>query len=219
MTLALYAHPMSAYSQKVLVALYENETPFHLKMLGPETPHHLDTLKRLWPLAKYPLITDDGKTVFEATAIIEYLVTRYPGPVHLIPSDANIAVDVRMMDRIFDNYVMMPMFSIVRDARRKTDARNPQAVTESRCLLDSSYRWLNERISRREWACGNIFTLADCAAAPSLRYADWVHPITAEFSDLRAYRDRLAARRSFARVINEARPYRNLFPLQVPDRD
>ena len=118
MIAALYAHPFSSYCQKALIALYENATPFELKMLGPETPQHFDALKKLWPLGKFPVLDDNGVVVFEATSIIEHLALRYPGPVRLIPADPSIALDARMMDRVFDNYVMTPMDWIVQDARR-----------------------------------------------------------------------------------------------------
>src|ERR1700740_1006883 len=116
MTLSLFAHPFSSYCQKALIALHENATSFDLKMLGPETPENFDALKRLWPVAKFPLLDDHGIAIFEATTSIEYLAIPYPGPVRLIPSDPTLASDVRHMDRVFDNYVMTPMNSIVRDA-------------------------------------------------------------------------------------------------------
>jgi glutathione S-transferase len=219
MTLALYSHPFSSYCQKVLIALYENATPFEPKMLGPETPQHFEALKKLWPLGKFPVLDDDGAVVFEATSIIEHLALHHPGPVRLIPDDPNIALDVRMMDRVFDNYVMSSMDRIVQDARRTPQTRDPLSVAQGRSTLDTIYRWLDQRMSGRDWAAGATFSLADCAAAPSLFYADWAHPIADEFRALRAYRNRLLARPSFARAVEEARPYRAFFPLGAPDRD
>ena len=219
MSLALYAHPFSSYCQKALIALYENITPFELKMLGPEEPQNFEALKRLWPIGKFPVLDDGGAVVFEATSIIEHLALHHPGLVRLIPEDPRIALDVRMMDRVFDNYVMTPMNWIVQDARRPPDARDAQTVAQGRCMLDTTYRWLDQRMLGREWAAGETFSLADCAAAPSIFYADWAHPIADEFRELRAYRCRLLARPSFARAVDEARPYRQLFPLGAPDRD
>ena len=86
-------------------------------------------------------------------------------------------------------------------------------------MLDSAYRWLDGTIASRPWACGEAFSLADCAAAPSLFYADWVHEIDSAFPHARAYRARLLARPSFARAVEEARPYRHYFPPGAPDRD
>ena len=213
MNLALYAHPFSSYSQKALIALYENATPFELKMLGPESPENFEALKQRWPLGKFPLLDDDGVVVFEATSIIEYLALHHPCPVPLIPEDRKIALGVRMMDRVFDNYVMSPMQRIVADRLRPPEQRDSQTVTEARSMLDAIYRWLDRRMTGREWAAGEAFSLADCAAAPALFYADWAHPIIDEFGELNAYRNRLMARPSVARVVDEARPYRHFFPL------
>jgi glutathione S-transferase len=202
-----------------MIALYENTTSFQLKMLGPETPENFDALKRLWPIAKFPVLEDNGTAIFEATSIIEYLAIQYPGPVQLIPHDPKLAFEVRQMDRVFDNYVMTPMEWIVHDARRAPEARDSQTVARGRSLLDTIYRWLDQRMAEREWSAGETFSLSDCAAAPSLVYADWAHPIAEEFRNLRAYRRRLLARPSFARAVDEARPYRQFFPLGAPDRD
>ena len=219
MNLSLFAHPFSSYCQKALIALYENSTRFSLKMLSPETPENFNALKRLWPIGKFPVLEDNGTAIFEATSIVEYLAIQYPGPVQLIPHDPKPALDVRQMDRVFDNYVMTPMNWIVQDARRAPETKDPQAVVQGRAVLDTSYRWLDQRMAGREWSSGGTFSLADCAAAPALFYADWAHPIAEEFRNLRAYRSRLLARPSFARAVDEARPYRKLFPLGAPGRD
>jgi glutathione S-transferase len=214
----LYAHPFSSYCQKVLIALYENDIPFELRLLVPDDAQVMTELAELWPLKKMPVLVDEGRAVIEATIIIEHLQLRHPGPVRLIPADPSAALDVRFLDRFFDNYVMTPMQRIVFDAIRPPEHRNPQDVTDARALLDTSYGWLEGRLATREWAAG-AFGLADCAAAPSLFYADWVHPIDASFANVLAYRRRLLARPSFARAVDEARPYRHFFPLGAPDRD
>ena len=219
MTLKLFAHPFSAYCQKALIALYENAIPFELKMLDPAQPDNVAELKRLWPIAKFPVLEDEGKTVFEATSIIEYLELRHPGPVTLIPKDPASAFEVRQMDRVFDNYVMTPMNWIVHDAMRAPEAKDPLRVADGRAMLETIYRWLDERMAGREWSVNKDFSLADCAAAPSLFYADWAHPIAEAFGHLRSYRRRLLERASVARAVDEARPYRRFFPLGAPDRD
>ena len=165
-----------------------------------------------------PVLVDGGGTVMEASIIIEYLGLHHSGPVRLIPEDARAALDVRLMDRVFDNYVMTPMQRIVADALRPAEKREPYGVTEARALLDTAYAWLDNIMRGREWAAGD-FGLADCAAAPALFYADWARPIGEGFAALRAYRQRLLARPSFARAVDEARPYRPFFPLGAPDRD
>jgi glutathione S-transferase len=222
MALQLYAHPFSSYCQKVLVALYENATPFELRMLGfgPEADERIAAeFAALWPLQRMPVLVDTGRPVMEATVIIEHLQLFHPGRVRLLPDDARAALDVRMMDRFFDNYVMTPMQKIVFDAIRKPDQRDPAGVSDARALLDTAYRWLDGRLAQREWAVGDAFSLADCAAAPALLYADWVHPIARDHTRVRDYRQRLLARPSYARAVDEARPYRANFPLGDPGRD
>lgn len=219
MALALFAHPFASYCQKALIALYENATPFTYRMLGPETPESFAELSRLWPLKKFPVLVDDGRVVIEATIIIEHLQLFHPGPVRLIPDDPRDALGVRFLDRFHDNYVMTPMQQIVADALRSEEARDSRTVADARAQLEVAYRWLDERMHGRQWASGDAFTLADCAAAPALFYADWVHPIDAGLAHTRAYRSRLLARPSVARTVEEARPYRHLFPLGAPERD
>jgi glutathione S-transferase len=219
MTLELYAHPFSSYCQKVLIALYENATPFELKMLAQETPEHYAALSRLWPLRKFPLLVENAQPIVESSVIIEYLGLHHPGPVVLVPADSKGALEVRFMDRFFDNYVMTPMQRIVGDFLRAREKRDPQTILDAHIGLDTAYAWLDERMANRSWASGNDFTLADCAAAPALFFADWVRPIADTQVHLRAYRDRLLARPSIVRVVNEARPFRHFFPPGAPARD
>jgi glutathione S-transferase len=219
MNLHLYAHPFSSYCQKVLTALYENNIPFALKMLGPETPGNFAELARMWPLQRFPVLVDADRVLMEASIIIEHIGLHYAEPGRLVPVEPKAALDIRFMDRFFDNYVMTPMQRIVADALRTPDKRDEQTVTEARALLETAYLWLDARMAGRGWAAGDDFSLADCAAAPSLFYADWVHAIDSRFAHLLAYRQRLLSRPSFARAVNEARPYRKLFPLGAPDRD
>jgi glutathione S-transferase len=219
MTLQLFGHPFSSYTMKALIALYENETPFDFRILGPDQPENTAEFARRWPVARFPLLVDGDTTVVETSAIIEHLTAFHAGPAPLIPADAKAAVPVRMLDRIFDNHVMGPVQSVVFDARRPEEARDPYGVSQARTALDTVYAWLNDALSGRRWAAGDTFTLADAAAAPSLFYADWVQPIGEHLIVLKAYRGRLLARASFTRCIDDARPYRPFFPLGAPDRD
>ncbi|MBM6580291.1 glutathione S-transferase family protein [Microvirga sp. BT689] len=217
MPLKLYAHPFSSYCQKVLIALYENDTPFEYRMLGNEQSDK--ELEELWPIKKFPVLVDNGRTIMEASIIIEHLGLHHSGPVRLIPDDPRAALKVRLMDRFFDNYVMTPMQKIVFDRIRPEQHRDPYGVTEAKAMLDKAYHWLDKTLTGREWAAGAGFSAADCAAAPSLFYADWAHPIGEAFTHVRNYRRKLLARPSFARAVDEARPYRAFFPLGAPDRD
>jgi glutathione S-transferase len=214
-----FAHPFSSYCQKALIALYENETPFTYRTLGQDDADNRATWEALWPIKRFPVLVDEGCAVVEATIIIEHLDLHHPGPVRLLPEDRAVALEARTLDRFFDNYVMTPMQKMVFDAIRQGADRDPYGVAEARRLLDTAYGWLDRHMAVRTWAAGEAFSLADCAAAPSLFYADWVHPIAASFAHVRAYRERLLARPSFARAVDQARPYRSFFPLGAPDRD
>lgn len=218
MPLKLYAHPFSSYCQKALIALYENATRFQLMLLDGGEPVATE-FARLWPIKRFPLLTDGDRVVPEASVIIEYLALHHPGPVTLIPADAGAAIEARMLDRFFDNYVMTPQGKIVANALREPGERDARGVADARALLDTAYAVLDRWMVAREWAAAGAFSLADCAAAPALFYADWSHPIGEAFVNVRAYRRRLLARPSFARAVDEARPYRRLFPLGAPDRD
>lgn len=215
----LYSHPFSSYCQKVLIAFYENATPFTYRMLSPEDPAAMQELEGFWPLKRFPLLVDDGEPFIESSIIIERLQQRWPGPSRLIPEAPAAALEARKMDRFFDNYVSTPMQRVVGDSLRPAEHRDPYGVQEAKDMLETAYRWLDGVMADRAWAAGADFTLADCAAAPALFYADWVHPIGEELAAARAYRGRLLARPSFARAVDEARPYRPLFPLGAPDRD
>lgn len=219
MSLKLYAHPFSSYCQKVLTALYENATPFEMRLLAPDAPQTAAELATLWPLKRFPVLLDGARSVLESSIIIEYLALYHPGSVRLIPEDGRAALEVRTMDRFFDNYISTPMQKIVFDSMRTADNRDPQGVSDARQMLDTAYRWLDDTLSGRQWAAGDAFSLADCAAAPALFYADWVQPISPALTLVHGLRQRLLARPSFARAVDEARPYRSLFPLGAPDRD
>lgn len=212
----LYAHPFSSYSQKVLVALYEHGTPFDYRNL--EEAEAQAELAALWPMRRFPVLVDGGRTILEATCIVEYLELHRRGAARLIPEDPDAALQVRMLDRIFDNYLSTPQQRVVFDRLRPEDARDPHGVAEARAMLETAYAWLDRHMAGREWAAGD-FSLADCAAAPFLFYADWTHPIPPRCAHLHAYRARLLARPSFARAVEEARPFRPYFPLGAPDRD
>lgn len=213
----LHAHPFSSYSWKVLIALYENGTPFEFRLI--EDPPSWAELEQLWTIKLMPVLIDGDRTMAEASIIIEYLAMVHSGPVELIPSDPDLALQARFFDRVFDNYVMTPVQKVVGDRLRPEEDRDPYGVAEARAKLERAYRWLDTNLPAEGWAVGEEFTLVECGAASSLFYADWTHPIPEDCPRVRAYRTRLLARPSVARVVNEARPYRPYFPLGAPDRD
>jgi len=213
----LYAHPFSSYSQKALIALYERAIPFDYRSL--EDPRANEELAALWPLKRFPVLVENGRTVIEATCIIEYLDLHHPGSPPLVPAEPEAALEVRMLDRFFDNYVATPQQKVVFDRLRPDADRDAYGVTEAKTMLETAYAWLDRHMAGREWAAGGQFSLADCAAAPFLFYADWTHRIEPRFAHVHAYRARLLRRPSFARAVDEARPFRRYFPLGAPERD
>lgn len=220
MTLTLYAHPLSSYCQKAETAFYENDTPFELKLLDGREPVASE-FARLWPIGKFPILTDDrdgdgDRLVTEATIIIEYLDAHFPGATRFVPGDKDAAIEVRRLDRFFDNYINTPQQRIVAIAIGRDQGDDAML----RGQLETAYQVLDRWMDGREWSAAGQFSLADCAAAPALLYADWTHPIPRVHANVWAYRDRLLARPSYARALDEARPYRDMFPLGAPtDRD
>lgn len=217
MALTLYAHPFSSYCQKVLAALYQNELTFTYRSL--EDPAAMDELKALWPMARFPVLVDEGRTVVESTIIIEHLMLHHGGTTRWLPADPAAALEVRFLDRFFDNDVMSPMQKAVFAALKDNGAGKAQGLKDAAAALEKAYAWLQAHLAGRTWAAGPHLSLADCAAAPALFYADWVHPISSAYPLLRAYRSRLLAWPAFARAVDEARPFRSYFPLGAPERD
>ena len=217
MTLTLYAHPFSSYCQKVLVALWEKDLGFAYRHM--EEPGAREELIGRWPIGKFPVLVDGATTIVETSIIIEYLDLHYPGRMRLLPGDPADALEVRLLDRFFDNHVMNAAQVAVSEALRSDADRLDEAKRRAATALELAYGWLEQRLDGRTWAAGDRFTLADCAGAPALFYGDWVHPIGDAYPQLRGYRARLLARPSVARAVEEGRPYRGYFPLGAPDRD
>lgn len=219
MALTLHAHPLSAYCQKALVALYENATDFTFHRVDLGDAAAAAALGALWPFRRFPVLVDGAAVIPEASIIIEHLDLHHPGPVRFLPADPAAALEVRLLDRVVDNDLMAPMQKVVLDVIRPPGTQDAHGVAQARARLETAYAWLDARLAGREWAAGGTFSLADCGAAPALLYADWTHPIDPRFATLRAYRARLLARPSYARALDEARPYRGFFPLGDPGRD
>jgi glutathione S-transferase len=215
--LALYGHPFSSYTWKALIALYANDTPFEFRGVAPDQPENGAFVQSAHPGGKFPVLTDGGNTVVEATAIIEYLAVHHPGPAPLLPPEPAMAASARMLDRVFDNYVMGNMQRVVLAHIVAPGNPDPDEVSKGKDGLLRSYRWLEN------WLSVNVLTphvsLVTCAAAPSLFYADWVEPIPADCPHLAALRAELLALPAVSRCVEDARPYRSYFPLGAPDRD
>ena len=211
----LYGHPFAAFTWKPLIAAYAREVPFTFRVVGPENPDNAARLQELSPTGQMPALVDGTVEIVESNAIIEYL-DRVGGAPSLIPTESSSALRARMLADIFDDYIAAPMQRIVSERLRPADAKDPAGVAQARSGLDRCYRWLERRLSS-DWAVADTFSIADCAAAPALFYADWVHPIQSDV--LRDYRTRLLGHPVVVRVVDEARPFRHFFPLGAPDRD
>lgn len=219
MTLALYGHPFASFVWKPLIALYERDVTFEFRMVDPDNPENLARMGELSPTGQFPALVDGDREITQSNAVIEYLDLYHGNGMPMVPEDPREALEARMIADVFDDYVQAPMQRIVGDALRREDERDPRGFIDARALLDRCYAWLEPRLQAKEWAACGRFTIADCAAAPALFYADWVHPIPQRHAALAAYRARLLSRPSVARVVDEARPYRSFFPLGAPDRD
>jgi glutathione S-transferase len=218
MTLQLFGHLFSSYTWKALIPLYANETPFEFRPVGPDQPENSEILKRHSPFGQFPLLIDGDAAVFESTPIIDYLDACHPGANRWIP-EGEAGRRTRLLDRFFDLHIMTNMNTPVGDALRPAGSRDPYGVTRARQRLHIAYDWLDQNLVEGPWAFGDAFTLADCAAAPSLFYADWVEEIGEGRPRLKAYRQRLLAHPAVSRCVEDARHFRPYFPLGAPDRD
>jgi len=212
--LRIYGHPFAAFYWKVLIALYERGVPFEFLMLDAEHPENAEAVGRLSPTGQFPVLIDGDRTVIESAAIIEYLDLHHGEAPPMVPADPRTAIEARQMDGVFDDYVMAPLSRMVFAVLRDADKRDPYVEAEVKATLDKSYAWLNRWMAGRQWAANGMFGIADCAAAPALFYAHWGFPIPQSHTALRDYRARLLARPSIARVVDEARPWRQIFPLE-----
>jgi glutathione S-transferase len=207
-------HPLASYCWKALIAFYENDTPFEAQIVDLGNATERAELVKLWPVGKFPVLRDTARDriIPESSIIIEYLAQYYPGKVALVPADADLARQTRLRDRFFDLYVHEHMQKIVGDKLRPPGKNDPHGVEHAKAQLQSAYRILDEQMRTRTWAMGETFTLADCAAAPALYYANLVAPIGDAYPNTAAYLRRLNERPSFARVVKEAQPYFAMFP-------
>ena len=214
MTLKLYFHPLSSFCQKALTALYENGTPFEPIIVDLFDEASAAAFKKIWPIGKFPVLRDEARerTVPESSIIIEYLAQHYPGKTPLVPADAELARQMRLRDRFFDLYMNVPMQKVVTDRLRPAGKNDPYGVEEAKTLLQTALGMLDQDMKAKTWVMGDAFTMADCAAAPPLFYANMLMPFGATHKNAAGYLDRLMERPSFARAVNEAQPYLKLMP-------
>ena len=223
MSLILHGHPFSSYTWKAMIALDEKALPYLLRNVEEDVAASEGSkgrLGELWPRAQFPVLEDGDKVLIESSILIEYLDLAYPETPRLIPSDHSEALDIRFMGRVFDNHVMANMQAVVAEHLPFITATpDPMRIARAKTSLETMYHWLEQHLPEDSWACGPTFTLADCAGAPALFYADWVHPIPDDCPRVKAYRARALARPSVARAVDGARPYRHYWTLGPTDRD
>ena len=216
MSLTLYFHPLASFCHKVLIALYENDTPFtrHVVDLGDATSRA--AFEKVWPVAKMPVLVDEAadRTIPESSIIIEYLAQHHPGRTPLVPADRDLARQTRMRDRFYDQYVHQQMQKIVTDRLRPKGKNDPYGVDDAKRILTIAYGMIDQEMGSKTWAMGDAFTMADCAAAPALFYANKVFPLGEAHRSAAAYLRRLMQRPSYSRVLEEAQPYMHLVPLE-----
>jgi glutathione S-transferase len=212
MSLKLYFHPLSSFCHKVLIALYETGTPFEPRIvdLFGEAAEY----RKIWPIGKIPVLRDESKDriIPETSIIIEYLAQHHPGKTQLFPADRDLCRQMRLRDRFYDLYVNVPMQKIVTDRLRPEGKNDLYGVEEARELLKTSLGMIDQDMAGNRWVMGDDFTMADCAAAPALFYADMVAPFRETHKNAAAYLDRLKERPSYARVLKEAEPYFKMVP-------
>jgi glutathione S-transferase len=212
MALTLYLHPLSSYCHKALIAFYENAIAFTPEVVNLGDPASRDAFRKVWPMAKFPVLKDDARNqvIPESTSIIEYLGRHYPGPVRLVPEgDAELAAQVRATDRFYDLHVHSNMQQIVGDKLRPADGHDPIGVAEAKARMTTALDMAEAQMAHQKWACGDVFTLADCAAGPPLFFINKMFSLT---PNLKAYLDRLTKRPSYARALREAEPFMQYFP-------
>src|SRR5215472_3154551 len=214
MSLTLYFHPLSSFCQKALIALYENDIPFTPHIVNFFDEPSATAFKKIRPIGRFPVLRDEAKdrTVPESSIIIEYLAQHYPGTTELVPADAEAARQMRLRDRFFDLYVNVPLGKVVTDRLRSPGRNDPHGVEEAKALLRTSLGMIEQDMAQKTWAMGDVFTMADCAAAPALFFADKVMPFGETHRQTSGYLARLMARPSYARALEEAKPYLKLMP-------
>lgn len=216
MSLKLYFHPLSSFCMKVLIPLYENDTPFEREIVNLADATESAAFKKIWPIRKFPVVRDEttGRMIPESSIIIEYLDQHYPGKTRFIPADAELARQTRFHDRFYDLHLHLPMQKVVGDRLRPAGKSDPHGVEEAKVQIQTSLDMIDKEMATKTWAMGDDFTLADCSAAPPLFYVNMAMPFGDTHKNARRYLDRLMERPSFARTLKEAAPYFSMFPQE-----
>ena len=212
MSLTLYFHPLSSFCQKTLIALYENDTPFTPQIVNLMDPKESADFKEMWPVRKFPVLRDGDRMIPESSIIIEYLAQHYPGKSELLPRNPDLALRTRLQDRVLDLHLHLQMQTVMGDRLRPADKKDPFGVENAKKMLRTSLGMIEKDMTAKTWAMGELFTLADCAAAPALFYTNMIIPLAGAYRNTANYLDRLMQRPSYARTLKEAEPYLSMVP-------
>ena len=212
MSLTLYFHPLSSFCQKTLIALYENDTPFTPQIVNLMDPKESADFKAMWPVRKFPVLRDGDRMIPESSIIIEYLAQHYPGKSELLPRNPDLALRTRLQDRVLDLHLHLQMQTVMGDRLRPADKKDPFGVENAKTMMQTSLDMIEKDMATKTWAMGEVFTLADCAAAPALFYTNMIIPLAGAYKNTANYLDRLMQRPSYARTLKEAEPYLSMVP-------
>ena len=212
MSLTLYFHPLSSFCQKTLIALYENDTPFTPQIVNLMDPKESADFKAMWPVRKFPVLRDGDRMIPESSIIIEYLAQHYPGKSELLPKNPDLALRTRLQDRVLDLHLHLQMQTVMGDRLRPADKKDPFGVENAKTMMRTSLDMIEKDMATKTWAMGEMFTLADCAAAPALFYTNMIIPLAGAYKNTANYLDRLMQRPSYARTLKEAEPYLSMVP-------
>lgn len=207
----LYYFPLSSYSQKALIAFAEKEVGYTREVVDIRNAAAREGYRKLYRLGKIPmLIADDGEMIAESSIIIEYLDYHFASGTCLIPSDPDSAREMRFHDRNADLYLNESITTLHREGLKPEANQNADAIAQAQFRIRVMYDYLDDRLKHRTWIMGDDFTMADCAMAPPLSYAQYVAPF-GDRGNIASYWRKLEARPSFRGVLDEARPYLEQF--------
>ncbi len=205
----LYYNPISTYSQKVLIAFYEKGLEFEPHIVSLMDPDERAKYREVYPLGKIPcLVLDDDHLIPESSIIIEYIDGM--GEPRLIDGDSEQTRKIRFKDRMIDLYLNDSVVTLLFQGMKPEDERDPERIETAQFRIDTMYSFMENEFGNQSFANGEKFTMADCAAAPALFYAEQTAPF-AEYKNISAYWERLKGRPTVKRTHEEARPVLEAF--------
>lgn len=200
----LYYHPISTYSQKVLIAFYEKGLAFEPQIVQLMDPDAGKKYRNVYPMGKIPcLVLDDGHLIPESSIIIDY-IDRLAKPT-LLNNDPTKARKIRFKDRMFDLYLNDNVVTLLFQNMKPENERDKEKIERARFQIKNMYESMDKDFADQPFANGAEFTMSDCAAAPALFYAQQNAPFD-QYRNICTYWDRLSSRPSVRRTQEEAAP-------------